>query len=71
MLSFGAAPASSCGKGNSSKLPDYLPEEDDDVVISDKVSMWESIFYSSISPKRHAGCFLCFTLLLGRQTLAS
>ena len=39
MLSFGTAPASSCGKGNSSKLPDYLPEEDDDVVISDKVSL--------------------------------
>jgi len=38
MLSFGAAPASSCGRGNSSALPDYLPEEDDNVVISDKVS---------------------------------
>ena len=38
MLSFGAAPASSCGRGNSSALPDYLPEEDDSVVISDKVS---------------------------------
>ena len=38
MLSFGAAPVSSCGKGNSSALPDYLPEEDDNVVISDKVS---------------------------------
>lgn len=38
MLSFGAAPASICGKGNSSALPDYLPEEDDNVVISDKVS---------------------------------
>lgn len=37
MLSFGAAPASSCGKGNSSTLPDYLPEEDNDEVISDKV----------------------------------
>jgi len=36
MLSFGAAPASSCGRGNSSALPDYLPEEDDNVVISDK-----------------------------------
>jgi len=36
MLSFGAAPVSSCGKGNSSALPDYLPEEDDNVVISDK-----------------------------------
>ena len=38
MLSFGAAPASSCGRGNSSALPDYLPEEEDDVPISDKVS---------------------------------
>lgn len=38
MLSFGAAPASGCGRGNSSALPDYLPEEDDNVVISDKVS---------------------------------
>lgn len=38
MLSFGAAPASSCGKGNSSALPDYLPEDEDDVVVSDKVS---------------------------------
>ena len=37
MLSFGAAPASGCGRGNSSALPDYLPEEDDNVVISDKV----------------------------------
>ena len=37
MLSFGAAPASSCGRGNSSTLPDYLPEDDEDVVISDKV----------------------------------
>jgi len=36
ILSFGAAPASSCGKGNNGSLPDYLPEEDD-VVISDKV----------------------------------
>lgn len=35
ILSFGAAPASSCGKGNNASLPDYLPEEDD-VVISDK-----------------------------------
>ena len=40
MLSFGAAPASSCGKGNNSSLPDYLPEEDD-VVISDKVG-WQT-----------------------------
>ena len=38
MLSFGAAPASSCGRGNSSALPDYLPEEEDDVPVSDKVS---------------------------------
>lgn len=38
MLSFGAAPVSSCGKGNTSTLPDYLPEDDEDVVISDKVS---------------------------------
>ena len=37
MLSFGAAPGSSCGRGNSSTLPDYLPEEDENVVISDKV----------------------------------
>ena len=38
MLSFGSAPVSNCARGNSSKLPDYLPEEDDDVpVISDKV----------------------------------
>lgn len=38
MLSFGTAPASNCGRGNSSTLPDYLPEDDDDVpVISDKV----------------------------------
>lgn len=36
MLSFGAAPVSSCGKGNTSTLPDYLPEDDEDVVISDK-----------------------------------
>jgi len=36
MLSFGTAPASSCGRGNSSALPDYLPEEDENVVISDK-----------------------------------
>lgn len=40
MLSFGAAPASSCGKGNNASLPDYLPEEDD-VVISDKVG-WQT-----------------------------
>ena len=30
MLSFGSAPVSNCARGNSSKLPDYLPEEDDD-----------------------------------------
>lgn len=36
MLSFGAAPASSCSRGSNSSLPDYLPEEDDGVVISDK-----------------------------------
>lgn len=37
MLSFGSTPVSNCARGNSSKLPDYLPEEDDDVpVISDK-----------------------------------
>ena len=38
MLSFGKAPAKSCGRGNSSTLPDYLPEDDEDTVISDKVS---------------------------------
>lgn len=36
MLSFGKAPAKSCGRGNSSTLPDYLPEDDEDTVISDK-----------------------------------
>lgn len=45
MLSFGAAPASSCGRGNSSALPDYLPEEDDNVVISDKVSKRQKIHH--------------------------
>lgn len=38
MLSFGKAPAKSCGRGNSSTLPDYLPEDDEDTVVSDKVS---------------------------------
>ena len=45
MLSFGSAPVSNCARGNSSKLPDYLPEEDDDIpvtVISDKVSQFFS-----------------------------
>ena len=43
MLSFGSAPVSNCTRGNSSKLPDYLPEEDDDVpVISDKVRQFFS-----------------------------
>ena len=43
MLSFGSAPVSNCARGNSSKLPDYLPEEDDDVpVISDKVRQFFS-----------------------------
>lgn len=36
MLSFGKAPAKSYGRGNSSALPDYLPEDDEDTVISDK-----------------------------------
>lgn len=40
MLSFGKAPAKSCGRGNSSTLPDYLPEDDEDTVISDKVSLF-------------------------------
>ena len=43
MLSFGSAPVSNCARGNSSKVPDYLPEEDDDVpVISDKVRQFFS-----------------------------
>lgn len=50
MLSFGAAPASSCGRGNSSALPDYLPEEDDSVVISDKVSKMHRNFIILIQP---------------------
>ena len=39
MLSFGANPGSMTCQGNSSSLPDYLPEDDDDnVQVSDKVS---------------------------------
>lgn len=38
MLFFGVVFVSSCGRGNSSVLLDYFLEEDDNVVIFDKVS---------------------------------
>ena len=46
MLSFGTNPGSRC-QANSSSLPDYLPEDDEDEPqVSDKVSAgYEHVFW--------------------------
>ena len=66
MLSFGAAPASSCSRGSNSSLPDYLPEEDDGVVISDKVSLHVFINHGNlctlISPTQHSDFLISISL---------
>lgn len=43
MLLFGKVFVKSCGRGNSSILLDYLFEDDEDIVIFDKVSKEYSI----------------------------